>query len=147
MREAVPVARKVPKKQISWEKIRKRRVEVDPSPPEEEKLLPSWMKARRVILVILAVYVSLTLLAFFVIILRYAFVVAGIGIMVGAYFIGGGISEWHSVPGQTTHSARSMLRYRYKGSASNWQLITGGVIIGGMVFLAGVVAILLGMFF
>jgi hypothetical protein len=140
----------VPKGQVSWDKARKRRkVERVFEPPKEEKeelLLPLWMKAKKTILVILPIFVCLTVVAFFVEILGYVFVVVGIGIMIGTYFVGGGMSEWTSRPGITTHSQKAFRKYRYEESASNWAVIVGGFVVGGFVFLSGVLALVLGTF-
>lgn len=104
------------------------------------------MKTRNVASVFLLLLLVLTVLAYLFSPLRYIFPLAGIVILIGAYFLGGGLSEWHSVPPTTTHSARSMLEYRYGESASNWDLIMAGVVIGGLTFLSGILAILISIF-
>ncbi len=103
------------------------------------------MKMRKTVLIFPILLLVLTVIAFIFSPLRYIFPLAGIIIMIGAYFFGGGISEWHSVPPTTTATARSMLEYRYGESASNWETIMSGFLIGGIVFLSGVLAILVDM--
>ncbi len=104
--------------------------------------MPDWMKARKTMLFFLLLLVVLTILAYFIDSLRYILPVTGIVIMVGSYFLGGGLSEWHSAPPTTTIAAKSMLEYRYGESASNWDVITAGFIFGGLLLLSGILAAL-----
>jgi hypothetical protein len=148
-----PKARKVPKGQVSWERAKDRKSSRERSDgtkdvkEDEGPVTPEWMKAKKIILTFLLIFIILTVLALLVEPLRYIFPLVGIVIMIAAYFFGGGMSEWHSAPHDTTHGARSMLKYRYDESASNWDTITAGFIIGGLIFLSGVVAILTDAFF
>ncbi len=126
-----------------WERSYEARVGRESEGP----LIPEWMKMRKVILIFLALLAILTSVAYLLSSLRYLFALAGIIIMIGGYFLGGGLSEWHSAPPTTTTSARSMLEYRYGESASNWDLIMLGFMLGGVVFLSGVLAIILAILF
>ncbi len=150
MKDGTPTARKVPKGRVSWERVKakdekstwERSYEAKVGRESEGPMMPDWMKLRKVILPFVALFVILTVLAFLIEPLRYIFPLSGIVIMIVTYFLGGGLSEWHSVPPTTTISAKSMLEYRYGESASDWDMITAGFIIGGVVFLSGVLAIL-----
>jgi hypothetical protein len=149
----MPSARKVPKGQVSWERVKGREenawdrsYEAKVGRESEGPMMPEWMKARKVILLFPTLFIILTVLAFLIDQLRYVFPLTGIVIMIVTYFLGGGISEWHSVPPTTTTSAKSMLEYRYGESASDWDMITAGFIVGGIVLLSGVLAILLTVF-
>ncbi|MEE9116839.1 MAG: hypothetical protein V3U09_08085 [Thermoplasmata archaeon] len=153
MKDGTPTARKVPKGQVPWERVKdekstwERSYEAKVGREDEGPMTPEWMKARKFILSFTALFAILTILAFFIEPLRYIFPLSGIVIMVATYFLGGGLSEWHSVPPTTTISARSMLEYRYGESASDWDMITAGFIIGGVVFVSGVLAILVAALF
>ncbi|TET89164.1 MAG: hypothetical protein E3J35_11535 [Methanomassiliicoccales archaeon] len=136
---------------MSWDKVRRKKDSEDTPYPKEEReqpLLPSWMKTGKAVLAFLVILISLTVLAFFVEALSYAFVAVGMVIMIGAYFLGGGFSEW-SIVGRhmTTKGARSEMEHRYGRGASDWTTITGGMLIGGIIFLSGVLAIFLGVLF
>jgi hypothetical protein len=149
--DKTPSARKVPKGQVNWERVKdkksvwERSYEARVERESEGPLVPDWMKAKKVVSIFLLLLLVLTILAYFIGSLRYLFPLTGIIILIGSYFLGGGLSEWHSAPPTTTISARSMLEYRYGESASNWDLIMAGVVIGGLVFLSGLLAILLSM--
>lgn len=149
MQASAPTARKVPKGQVSWAKVRDRkgaRDEYSETHAERKRdtpLMPDWMKVKKVVLVFISLFISLTVLAFFIDTSRYIFPIAGIIIMVGGYVLGGGLSEWSSFSGGTTIGARSSLKYRYRESASDWDVIIGSFVIGGLVFLSGIAAILL----
>lgn len=153
MQASAPSARKIPKGKVSWETVKgekniwERSYEARVGRESEGPLIPEWMKMRKVILIFLALLAILTSVAYLLSSLRYLFALAGIIIMIGGYFLGGGLSEWHSAPPTTTTSARSMLEYRYGESASNWDLIMLGFMLGGVVFLSGVLAIILAILF
>lgn len=148
MPASVRRTRKVPRDQVPWQKVRRRRDPEEISQPEEKKeepLLPSWIKTQKAILVIFALFISLTILGFFVGALRYVLIAVGIGIMIVAYFLGGGFSEVYGpmIPRLTTKGAKAEMEYRYKRGASDWTIIMAGILIGGIIFLSGVLAILL----
>jgi hypothetical protein len=141
-------ARKVPKGQTSWKKVRARKGARESSETygerkRDEPLIPDWMKVKKVVVIFILLFLCLTTLAFFIDASRYAFPIAGIVILVGGYVLGGGLSEWSSFSGGTTIGARSSLKYRYGESASNWDVIIVSFVIGGLVFLSGLIAILL----
>lgn len=152
MPDNTPSARKVPKGQVSWERVKEKKsvwersYEARVERESEGPLMPEWMKVKKVVLIFMLLLVVLTVLAYFIDPLRYIFPLTGIVILIGAYFLGGGLSEWHSAPPTTTISAKSMLEYRYGESSSNWDLIMAGVVIGALVFLSGILAILLSVF-
>ncbi|UCD92621.1 MAG: hypothetical protein JSV43_01475, partial [Methanobacteriota archaeon] len=144
----VPTTRKVRRDQVSWEKARKRRVLEDipePKKEKEEPLLPSWIRRKKAILVIFALFVILTVLGYFLGALRYVLIGVGIGMMIVSYFVGGGFSEVYGpmIPRLTTRGAKAEMDYRYKRGASDWTIIMGGILIGGVIFLSGVFAIFL----
>jgi hypothetical protein len=148
LKDGTPPARKVPKGQASWERAKdeknpwEKSYEARVVRESKGPMVPAWMKMRKAILLYSVLFIILTIIAFLVDTLRYVFVLLGIVIMIAAYFLGGGLSEWHSVPPVTTTSAKSMLQYRYGESSSDWDIITMGFIIGGLMFLSGVLAIL-----
>ncbi len=151
MSGGVPSARKVPKGQVSWEKVKQRRkmqewrYETRKEREREEKVVPDWMRAKKVVTVFLSLLAILVVLAYFVHSLRYLFPLAGMVIMIGSYVAGGGLSEWHSVRPSTARGARAMLEYRYGESSSNWDMIIAGFLIGGIVFLSGFLAMVVDM--
>jgi hypothetical protein len=148
LKDGTPTARKVPKGRVPWERVKDKKNPWEKSyearvvRESEGRVVPEWMKVRKVIFFFPALLIILTVVAFLVETLRYVFPLAGIVVMIVTYFLGGGLSEWHSVSPTTTTSAKSMLEYRYGESASDWDVITIGFIIGGIIFLSGVVAIL-----
>jgi hypothetical protein len=147
LKDGVPTARKVPKGQISWERAKdeknpwEKSYEARVVRESKGPVVPELMKVRKIIFFFPALFIVLTIIAFLIDSMRYVFPLVGIVVMIVTYFLGGGLSEWHSVPPTTTVSAKSMLLYRYGESASDWDLITAGFIIGGIIFLSGVLAI------
>ncbi len=149
MKDGTPTARKVPKGQVSWERIkdkkstRERSYEAKVGRESKGPIVLGLMKTWKFMFTFASLFAILTVLALIIEPLRYIFPLSGIVIMIVAYFLGGGLSEWHSVRPTTTIGARSMLSYRYGESSSNWDIITIGLIIGGIIFLSGVLSILI----
>ena len=148
MKDVIPTARKVPKGQVSWERVKdeksawERSYEAKVGRESEGRIVLNLKKTWKFMFAFTSLFAILKVLALIIEPLRYIFPLSGIVIMIVTYFLGGGLSEWHSVPPTTTISAKSMLEYRYGESASDWDMITAGFIIGGVVFLSGVLAIL-----
>ncbi|MCK5290573.1 MAG: hypothetical protein KAR39_00970 [Thermoplasmata archaeon] len=149
MKDRTPTARKVPKGQVSWERVKRKKstreksYEAKVGRESKGPTVLTLMKTWKFMFTFASLFAILTVLALIIEPLRYIFPLSGIVIMIVAYFLGGGLSEWHSVPPTTTIGAKSMLSYRYGGSSSNWDMITIGLIIGGIIFLSGVLSILI----
>jgi hypothetical protein len=105
-------------------------------------LIPQWMKTKKAILVFVVSVIVMTVLAYFIDSLRYIFPLTGIIIIIGAYSMGGGRSELHRASPITRTGIKAMMEHRYGGSASDWGAIAAGFVIGGLVFLSGLLGAL-----